>query len=197
MLMSVSVDELDINSVEKDQEAQITLDAIENQTFTGKVTKVGNSATSSSSGVSKYTVKISIPKDEQMKIGMNASATIVIESKEDVLTIPVNALQEKGNKTYVYTEKDSDGNLSGETEITTGLSDGDNVEVTEGLSEGDAIYYNKTGNTSSGSGDMKGDSNGGPGGMPDSNGGDMKSGGFKGDSNRGPGGNGGAPGQGN
>lgn len=195
MLMSVSVDELDINSVEKNQEAQITLDAIENKTFTGKVTKVGNSATSSSSGVSKYTVKISIPKDEQMKIGMNASATIVIESKEDILTVPINALQEKGNKTYVYTEKDSDGNLSGETEITTGLSDGDNVEVTEGLSEGDTIYYNKTGNTSSG-GNMSGDSNKGPRGMQDSNGGsDMKSGGRGGDFSGGYGGNGGTPGQ--
>lgn len=195
MLMSVSVDELDINSVEKDQEAQITLDAIENKTFTGKVTKVGNSATSSSSGVSKYTVKISIPKDEQMKSGMNASATIVIESKEDILTVPINALQEKGNKTYVYTEKDSDENLSGEKEITTGLSDGNNVEVIEGVSEGDIIYYNKTGNTSSGGG-ATGDSNKNPGGMPDSNGGsDMKSGGRGGDFSGGYGGNGGTPGQ--
>lgn len=148
MVISVSVDELDINSVAIGQEASITLDAIEDETFTGTVTKVGNSASSSSSGVAKYTVKIQIPKDEQMKTGMNASATIVVENKENILTIPVNALQERGNKVFVYTEKDSEGNLSGETEVTTGLSDGDNVEITEGLSEGDIVYYQKTGNTS-------------------------------------------------
>ncbi len=148
MLISVSVDELDINSVEVSQEAQVTLDAIEDEIFTGTVQKVGNTASSSSGGVSKYTVKITIPKDTRMKEGMNASATIVIESRENVLTIPVNALQEKGNKTFVYTKKDEDGNLSGETEIQTGLSDGDNVEITEGLSQGDIVYYQKTGNTS-------------------------------------------------
>ena len=93
-------------------------------------------------------MEITIPKHEQMKTGMNASATIVIEKKENIVTIPVNALQEKGNKVFVYTKKDSDGNLSGEQEVTTGLSDGDTVEITEGLSEGDVVYYQKTGSTS-------------------------------------------------
>ena len=126
-----------------------------------------------------------------MKQGMNASATITIENRENVITIPVNTLQEKGEKAFVYTEKDDEGNLSGETEVTTGLSDGSTVEITEGLSEGDTVYYNKTGNTDSGnssdsgmSGEMDG-MNGGPGGNSDSeNGG-------------GPGGNGGPGGGGN
>ena len=39
MKLVVSVDELDINSVAKDQEAEVTLDAIEGETFTGTVTK--------------------------------------------------------------------------------------------------------------------------------------------------------------
>lgn len=148
MILSVSVDELDINSVSKGQEATITLDAIEDATFTGTVTKVSNSASSSGNGVAKYTVEITIPKDEQMKSGMNASATIVIENRENILTIPVNALQERGNQSFVYTSKDSEGNLSGEVAVTTGLSDGDNVEITEGLSEGDVVYYIRRGNTS-------------------------------------------------
>ena len=113
------------------------------------------------------------------------------ENRENVITIPVNALQEKGEKAFVYTEKDDEGNLSGETEVTTGLSDGSTVEITEGLSEGDTVYYNKTGNTDSGNssdsgmpGEMDG-MNGGPGGNSDSgNGG-------------GPGGNGGPGGGGN
>ena len=58
----------------------MTLDAIEGKSFAGTVTKVGASA-SASGGVAKYTVEITIPKDELMKEGMNASATIVIEKK--------------------------------------------------------------------------------------------------------------------
>lgn len=190
MTLEVSVDELDINSVEIGQEAAVTFDAIEDKEFTGEVTEIGNTA-SVNGGVAKYTVSVSVPKDEEMKQGMNASATITIENRENVITIPVNALQEKGNKVLVYTEKDEDGNLSGETEVTTGLSDGTTVEITEGLSEGDTVYYNKSGNTDSGSGNDSGmpdgmgdfgDMSGGPGGNSDSG------------NSGGPGGNGGGPG---
>ena len=177
MLLSVSVDELDINSVEQGQTAQVTFDAIEDKTFEGTVTKVGNTA-SASGGVAKYTVEITIPKDEEMKAGMNASATITIEEKENIVTIPVNALQERGEEVFVYTEQDDEGNLSGEQQVTTGLSDGENVEITEGLSEGDVVYYQKTGggNTSSDTGFSMpgGDMGDMPGGdMGDMPGGDM------------------------
>ena len=190
MTLEVSVDELDINSVEIGQEAAVTFDAIEDKEFTGEVTEIGNTA-SVNGGVAKYPVSVSVPKDEEMKQGMNASATITIENRENVITIPINALQEKGNKVFVYTEKDEDGNLSGETEVTTGLSDGTTVEITEGLSEGDTVYYNKSGNTDSGSGNDSGmpdgmgdfgDMSGGPGGNSDSG------------NSGGPGGNGGGPG---
>lgn len=147
--LAVNVDELDINSVSVDQEATITLDAIEDQTYTGIVTKVADSASSSSGGVAKYTVDITMSKDMLMKVGMNASATITVEEKEDVVTVPVSALQEKGNRTFVYTQKDEEGNLSGEQEVTTGLSDGGSVEITGGLSEGDTIYYQRKGVSSS------------------------------------------------
>lgn len=150
VMLTVNVDELDINSVEKEQEAEITLDALEGETFTGSVTKIGNTA-SSGGGVTKYTVEITLDKDERMKEGMNASATIIIEKKEQVLTLPVSALQERGSEVFVYTEKDEDGNLSGEQTVTTGLSDGETVEIVEGLSEGDTVYYQRSGGASSGS----------------------------------------------
>ena len=63
MTLNVSVDELDINSVEIGQEAAITFDAIEDKEFTGEVTEIGNTA-SVSGGVAKYTVSVSVPKDE-------------------------------------------------------------------------------------------------------------------------------------
>lgn len=173
MILSVSVDELDINSVSKDQEAEVKLDALEDSSFTGTVTKVGSSSQSSGNGVAKYTVEITIPKDAQMKEGMNASAVITVEEKKDVVTIPVNALQEKGDKTFVYTKKDDEGNLSGEQEVSTGLSDGDKVEITDGLSEGDTVYYQKTGNTQGTDSGQTPQQGGGPGNMEQPSGGGM------------------------
>ena len=196
-LLSVSVDELDINSVELGQKAVVTFDAIEDQEFEGEVTKIGNTA-SVSGGVAKYTITITIPKDDKMKQGMNASATITIEDREDVLTLPMNALQEKGDRTFVYTEKDDDGNLSGETEVTTGLSDGSTVEITDGLEEGTTVYYLRSESSSSGSSTDMPDMQ-----MPDMSGGGMDGGGMPqmdgnggGDMSGGPGGGGGQGGPG-
>ena len=172
--VSVQVDELDIASVKKGQTATVTLDALENKTFEGKITSVSNEGSTDSSSV-KYPVEITFEKTSGMKIGMSASATINIAEATDAVLIPVDALQEQGDSTYVYTKKDSDGNLSGKTEVETGLSNGSQVEITSGLSEGDTVYYMK--NTSSedsssdkaqmpgGDSDMPGGSNGngGPG----------------------------------
>lgn len=191
-LLSVSVDELDINSVELGQKAVVTFDAIEDQEFEGEVTKIGNTA-SVSGGVAKYTITITIPEDDKMKQGMNASATITTEDREDVLTLPMNALQEKGDRTFVYTEKDDDGNLFGETEVTTGLSDGSTVEITDGLEEGTTVYYLRSESSSSGSSTDMPDMQ-----MPDMSGGGMDGGGMPqmdgnggGDMSGGPGGGGG------
>lgn len=174
MILSVDIDELDILSIALDQKATITFDALEDEEFEGTVTAISDSATTSSGGVSKYAVDITIPADDNMRIDMNASATIVIEEKSDVLLIPVSALQEKGDQVFVYTEEDSEsGQLSGETQIETGISDGSQVEVISGLTAEQTVYYTKSESTNT-SGEntdrmMPDDMGGGPGG--DSSGG--------------------------
>ena len=179
--VSINVDELDITSVKEGQTAKITLDAIDGEEFEGTITSVSSEASSGSSSA-KYPVEITFDKTDDMRIGMTASASISIDEAEDAVLIPVDALQEKGNKTFVYTEKDSDGNLSGEVEVETGLSNGNKVEITSGLKSGDTVYYLKT--TSGGSSDSQQnmqDMGGGPGGNGEAPSGDM-------------GGNGGGPG---
>nr|WP_296093582.1 biotin/lipoyl-binding protein [uncultured Dorea sp.] len=181
--VSVNVDELDITSVKEGQTAKITLDAIDGEEFEGTITSVSSEASSGSSSA-KYPVEITFDKTDDMRIGMTASASISIDEAEDVVLIPVDALQEKGNKTFVYTEKDSDGNLSGEVEVETGLSNGNKVEITSGLKSGDTVYYLKT--TSSGSSDSQQnmqDMGGGPGGNGEAPSGD------RGGNGGGPGGN--------
>ncbi len=186
MDVSISVDELDILSVEEGQSVSVALDAIDGQTFDGEVSNIDTEGTNSG-GSTKYTVTVRIPKDDDMLVGMSATATITTESAEDVLTVPESAIQERGSKTYVYTEND-DGTLSGETEVTTGVSDGTTVEITDGLSEGDTVYYSQlTGDAISTDNDDTTTQNMGGGMAMGGGGGDMPSGG-------GNGGNGGAPG---
>lgn len=172
MVVSVSVDELDILSIAVGQKATLTLDAIEGETFEGEITNIDNNG-NSSSGVTKYTVEITVAKGESMMSGMNASVSIIVEEKADILLVPSLAVSEKGSKSYVYTQKDeSTGDLSGEVEVETGITDGNSVEIVSGLNEGDMVYYSMP-QISEGS-SLSTEATGGMGGMQS---GDMPSGG--------------------
>ena len=178
--ITVSIDELDILSIKKGQTVKVTLDALEDQEFEGSISKVSTTG-SSSNGNTKYEVEVTVPKEEEMLDGMSASVVIVTDSAENAVIIPVLALQERGETQYVYTSQDEDGNLSGEVEVETGLSDGTNVEIKSGLTEGDTIYYQiQASDDSENMRDMR--MQGGPGGGNDRGG------------HGGPGGNGGPPG---
>lgn len=182
----ISIDELDINSVSEGQEAEVTFDAISDETFSGTITKVADTAKSGSSGA-KYEVDVTFAKTDEMKIGMSATAVITVNKVTDAITIPMTALQEKGGENFVYTTQEEDGTLGGEVTVETGLSDGTNVEITSGLKEGDTVYYSRgtattaeelmqqmtQGGMNNGGGDMpQGDApDGGEGGGPGGNGG--------------------------
>ncbi len=140
MLVTISVDELDILSVAVGQKTTLTLDAIPNEIFEGQITSVSREGTSNG-GTTKYKVEITLPKNENMIAGMNVSATIIIAESTDVLLVPATAVQERGNRTFVYTQEGSDGMLSGEVEVETGNSDGTNIEIKSGLNSGDTVYY--------------------------------------------------------
>ncbi len=141
MKVTMYVDELDVLSMKEGLEAEVILDAVEDTTFDGVITSVGANA-SSSGGVAQYPVEITFDKTEDMLSGMNASVKVILEQAENVLTIPLTAVTEEDNKSYVYTGYDeSSKELTGKTEVTLGMSDENNVEVKSGLSEGDTIYY--------------------------------------------------------
>ncbi len=141
MKLEIEVDELDILSVSEGQEANITIDALgDTEQFQGKITKISDIATSGSNS-SKYTVSVEVPKTDAMKFGMSAKAVIEVEHREDVLTLSMDAVQSANGVNYVYTTIDKDGNLAGEQEVVTGVSDESTVEIISGVAEGTEVYY--------------------------------------------------------
>ena len=198
MKVSINVDELDILSVSEGQKASVELDALEDQVFDGTVEEVSDTGTSSG-GSTKYEVVVSIPREDNMLVGMSATATVTVNSAENVLVIPAAAVEERGPRSYVYTSVSEDGELGGEVEIETGLSTDTLIEVTSGLSEGQEICYKQLSGTQLERGETEMPTNfGGNGGMPSGGfggNGSMPSGGNGGERPGGfPGGNGGGPG---
>ncbi|WP_052098289.1 efflux RND transporter periplasmic adaptor subunit [Paenibacillus stellifer] len=114
LAITVQVDELDVPSVKLGQKATVTLDALEDQTFTGKVIDIGKEGTSSN-GVSLFDVQVGLDKSEGVLVGMSAEVSITTQEKSDVLTVPIEAVTKRNGKYYVsvLAEDQSAGGASG------------------------------------------------------------------------------------
>ena len=181
LTMTLSVDELDIASIEVGQSVSIVADAVEDTTYTGTVTKVSVAGTSSGSATT-YPVTIRIDETDGLLPGMSVDATIELASAEDVLAIPSAALN-RGDTVLVTADSPSaangtlvestaeDGEDYYSVEVTTGVSGDDYIEIVSGLQEGDTVAYIPTSSSSSEMGMMGGMPGGMGGGMPGGGGG--------------------------
>lgn len=141
LTLTISVDEKDISQVETGMTAQLTMNALPDESFEGQVTRVSQTG-SGNGGSSKFDVEITLSRESDMLPGMSTTAELTLYEKMNVLTLPVAALQDEGGKTLVYTGKDKKtGEPTNPVEVTTGLSDGENVEILSGIDSGTTVYY--------------------------------------------------------
>lgn len=133
--ISLSINENEISNISVDKEVSITLSADTSKTYTGKVSKISSVGTYQSSG-STFEVNVNFENDGNAKIGMSVSCEINIAELEDVIAVPINAVQENGNKKYVIVIENGEEK---EVEIQTGLADDEYVQVTSGLEGGETI----------------------------------------------------------
>jgi HlyD family secretion protein len=174
----VKVDETDIVNVKLGQSADVTIDAIPRRIFHGVVSEIGNNAIVRSTGVAtsqqatasqeakdfKVVVTVQDPPQD-LRPGLSSTAKITTASRENVLTIPIQALtirasadlekarQENGAvqaaaPTGTTKEKKAEEvqgvfvirNKKAEfVPVETGISGTTDVEVLNGLREGDEI----------------------------------------------------------
>lgn len=146
LTFDISVDELDINKLKVDQTVRVTSDSVEG-IFEGKVTNV-SIAGKTEGGVTTYPVTVQIDNPPANLLpGMNINADIVLEQVEDVLAVPVSAVQ-RGNMVYIkdesITQKEDEYSIIPVgyrgVEVETGFSNNYYIQIISGLSEGDVIY---------------------------------------------------------
>ncbi len=98
----VKVDETDIINLKLGQRTEVRVDALGDRTLTGFVSEIGNSALTSSGGISTTTTsgeakdfKVVITLDDpppELRPGLSCTATIETVSRDNVLTVPIQAL---------------------------------------------------------------------------------------------------------
>jgi HlyD family secretion protein len=95
----VEVDETDIPSVKFGQIAKVTIDAIPNKTFSGKVTEIGNSpiasatgAAASSSQATNFRVTVQLDTEiAEVRPGFTCTAEITTATRKNVISVPIQA----------------------------------------------------------------------------------------------------------
>ncbi len=130
------IDEIDIAIVQLGQEANIILDALPDEEVKGEVAFISPVGITLA-GVVSYDTTITLENPVAgLRDGMSATAEIVIERRDDVLSIPNRAIRGTLESPMVVVLVDGQQE---EREITLGLTDGINTEVLSGLQEGEEV----------------------------------------------------------
>lgn len=138
MELMIEVDEIDIPSVKQGQKAVIDVDALPELQLEGKITSI-SLLPKVEAGVIVYEVKIGLdaPQDLGLKVGMSATADIIIDERSNVLLVPNRAikLDSQGNTVVDLMVNEQ----IEERTVVTGISDGLQTEIVDGLKEGELV----------------------------------------------------------
>lgn len=132
------VDETDIGRIKESQNATFTVDTYSDTEFEGIVTAIYPKAVIQDNVVNYVaTLKITDFKEKILRPEMTVTVTIYLEKKENVLTVPNNAIKREQGKTVV-TVLDKNGKMD-QRIIKTGYSSNGYVEILDGVRESEKV----------------------------------------------------------
>jgi len=145
MLAEINIDEADIANVNVNQKAEIIAIAFDEQPIYGTVESIASSAKPAPGrGTLSFAVKLKLEPSININLlpGMSCRAEVFIQGEQELLAVPVKAIQteEDNDKDLVenFVFVLSDGSAK-KTKIVTGISDDSFQQILEGLEEGDSI----------------------------------------------------------
>ncbi len=160
--VEASVDEVDVARLKVGQAARLRLESLPDLPLRGTIKNISPVGTVTQ-GVVSFKVRVQVDgPPEELRHGMTAVATVVVDRRTNVLLVPNRALRTQGNQRTV------DVALSPEAReqrrVRVGLSDDQFTEVLDGLQEGDVVVVRSTTATAQRVPGLTGGGPGGPGG---------------------------------
>jgi HlyD family secretion protein len=133
------VNEMDINKISQDMDAEVYIDAIPDKKFKGKVifvASIGERLHNSETKV--FEVKILVESDDpSLKPSMTTKNVLLVNTVKDVLFVPMECIHSENNMTIIYKSTD---NRIVKAEVATGQSNDNDIIITKGLNENDVIF---------------------------------------------------------
>jgi len=146
MKITLQLNEIEIKKVNKEMKAEIKPDAYPDIIIPGVITKVAEMPTQvyregeyNSRNEQNYPVEILCERtDERLKPKMSAQVEIIMDTFDNAIFVPIEAIFEKDKKTICYLAM-PDGSIK-EQLVKLGKNNDDFVVVAEGLQENDKVY---------------------------------------------------------
>lgn len=141
LIVRAQVDETDIGKIKNNMSALITLDAYP-ETKIKAITDHIYYESQTVNNVTIYPVDLVVQTEgtaaaQFFRSGMNASIDFLIEEKNDILVIPVDAVHKNG-ESFVFVKK-PDNKEPAKVRVELGITDDKDVEVISGLTEEDRV----------------------------------------------------------
>jgi RND family efflux transporter MFP subunit len=115
--------------------ADVAVDAFPGEHFSGRIARVSpilDPATRTAQ------IEVDIDNNDfRLKPGMYAKVTFTVERRDNILSVPTNAIVDVGGKKGVFVP--ADGNVAKFQAVTLGMSDPAQIEIASGLQEGTRV----------------------------------------------------------
>lgn len=133
--VNADIDEGDLGKIRAGQRVEVTADAFPGRTFRGQITRLGR-AVEVRPAARVARARIDLFGPTPLLPGMSVDVDIIVQSREDALQIPLDALVESEGNTKVFVVNDG---VVRSRKIRVGLRGSDRVEVVEGLQAGERV----------------------------------------------------------
>ena len=128
-IVEAEIDEYDIADIKTGMKALIKTDATRGEELEGTVSYVSisptasNSLTTTPSSNVTYTIKITLhEQNERLRLGMNAKISIIVNQKENVWSVPYEAIYEREDGShYIEVVKDENTVETEELDVEVGI----------------------------------------------------------------------------
>lgn len=137
--ITLLIEDKNLEKAKIDQETQISIKKDkETLNYLGKVIDINKDVNNKSTLI----VEITNP-DDKLEKNMQANCTVIIEKAENVVGLPIEAVQ-KDDAGRAYANVVQDDGSTKQVYINTGISDDYYVEITSGLNVGDRVQIVKS-----------------------------------------------------
>ncbi len=140
LIFKGTVDEINVGRVKVGMTITMKIGALPNVEIRAVVSEIGLKAIKKDN-TTTFDIKADIDKEQmaQLRAGYSANADIIVQKKENVLTIPERVVVMRGDSSFVLLPNPNPKEKPTEKRVKTGLSDAISIEVLDGITEGSEI----------------------------------------------------------